>query len=427
MTLKTNLLIASMGAALGATPISALAQLQAPNCNLPFGNYALGLSVNQTCGTAATATAQSFFDKIKPNTPDGLRSIVPGYNDLAVAQVAARFNGVKMNLSLPDAIGTVIFNIPELGYSRTFRAGTRDQSIDLLVDDLKKSDILARIMAYQAANTPTSPITGVGGLMPMVIATDFNQNFTDFATNITGPLQDAQVGGTANLAGAALMLGSFTTDSKDGMRNKVKVATLPLSYTFRNGIDPRRQLALSIPLSTVDVNGARSYSGGFGMAYRFPINDNWTLVPAGRLSAVASVDLATVSAVYSMGLTSVYLWDMGTYSVAMGNMLSYNATMKLGSGDYAFDPKISNTSLRNGVLVSQPVVWDGKKLSVEYSLVDTRFVGGTRPYVNQYQEFGITVGTNKNAYAARTFVRGGLTLTHGKGTKGAMANIGYWF
>ena len=427
MTLKTNLWVASMGTLLGVCPISGLAQVQPANCNLPAGNFALELRVGLTCGVAATATVQSFFDKIKPNTPDGLRSIVPGYNDASVAQVAARFNGVKLNLSLPDPNGTVIFNIPELDYSRTFTAATRDQSIDLLIDDLKKGDILARIMAYQARNTPTSPITGVGGLMPMVIATDFNQNFTDFATNITGPLQDAQVGGTGNLAGAALLLGSFTTDSKDGMRNKIKVATLPLSYTFRNGIDPRQQLALSIPLSTVDVNGARSYSGGIGMAYRFPINDSWTLVPAGRLSAVGSVDLATVSAVYSMGLTSVYLWDMGRYSIAMGNMLSYNATTKFRSGDYAFDPKISNTSLRNGVLVSQPVVWEGKKMSVEYSLVDTRFVGGTKPYVNQYQEFGITVGTNKNAYSARTFVRAGLTLTHGKGTKGAMANIGYWF
>ncbi len=33
----------------------------------------------------------------------------------------------------------------------------------------------------------------------------------------------------------------------------------------------------------------------------------------------------------------------------MGNGLSYNATTKFRSGKYAFDPTISNTSLRKGL------------------------------------------------------------------------------
>lgn len=426
MSLKTTILVASIGVALGGTAVSSLAQQDL--CNLPSGNFALQLQMGPECGVFVTATAQSFFDKLDPNSPDGLRSILPIFNTASVAQATARFNGLMLNLNFPDAGSTVQFTIPELGYSRVFSSASRSASIDLLVDDLKSGGILGQIMAYQAKSSPTSPITGVGGLMQTAISTDFDQNFSSFATNIAAPQQAAQAdGSTSNLAGVALLLGSFTTDSADGMSNKIKVATLPLSYTFRNDIDPRRQLALSLPLSVVDINGAKSYAAGFGMAYRFPINDQWTLVPSGRVSAVGSVDLATVSGVYTMGLSSVYIWEMGSYSIAMGNMLSYNATLKFKSGEYAFDPKISNTSLRNGLLFSQPVVWGGRKLSVEYAVVDTRFVGGDKPYVDNYQELGITVGTNKNAFSARTFLRGGVTLTYGKGTRGAMAKIGYWF
>ena len=47
--------------------------------------------------------------------------------------------------------------------------------------------------------------------------------------------------------------------------------------------------------------------------------------------------------------------------------------------------------------------------------------------MDNYQEFSRTVGTNKNAFSARSFFRAGLTVTHGKGTQGVSGNIGYWF
>ena len=427
MSRKTRVLISTVGAAVICSGGSFSAQ--AAGCSaFPNGNYALALQVGAQCGVAAMTTAQQFFDRLDTNTPDGLRSVVPQYNSTSVASAVARFNGVTLNLNFPTNGAPLEFSIPELSFSRTITGFDRDNSLDLLRDELKRGDILSRIMAYQAKNSPTSPITGVGGLIPSVIATDFNQNFSSFATSIAAPQQDALVpGGNSNLAGAALLLGSFTTTSPDGMKNKIKVGALPLSYTFRNDIDPRRQLALSLPLAQVDINGASTYSIGFGGAYRFPINDNWTIVPSARVSGVGSVDLATVSGVYTMGVTSVYVWELGSLTVAMGNMLSFNSTLKFKGGDYAFDPNINNTAMRNGVLLSQPTVFDGKKLSVEYSLVDTRFISGAKPYVSAYQELGITVGTNKNAFSARTFIRGGVTVTHGKGTKGVTANIGYWF
>jgi hypothetical protein len=66
-------------------------------------------------------------------------------------------------------------------------------------------------------------------------------------------------------------------------------------------------------------------------------------------------------------------------------------------------------------------------MTIEYSLIDTRYVGGDKPFLDVFQEFGITLGTNKSAYDARSFLRGGLTYMHASGASGFTANIGYWF
>lgn len=414
--------------ALGAS--SALAQ----NCTLPGGNYAVALSVNNTCGVAvAETTAEKFINRLGSTELSALNA---SYTLNSAAIASGRFNGIEMVMTFSANSPAVRFQVPSLGYDKSFTASSRDASIDLLEQDLQKGDILGQIMKAQAQSSPSSPITGVGGLIPNVVTSEFNQNFTEVATNVAAPPAQAQAaaqtaaqgaGRASNLIGAALQYGSFNSTDATGFKNKVEVITLPLSYTFRNNIDPRRQLGLSIPITQVDVNGAKVYSAGLGMSYRFPVNDQWTLVPSGRISGVGSIDLATVSGVYTVGLTSVYIWDLGNFSVSMGNMVSYNSTLRLQAGDYAFDPKINNTSLRNGLLLSQPVTWGGRRLSVEYSVVDNRYVAGVKPFVKEFQELGLTIGTNKNAFSARSFLRGGVTYTHGKGTNGVSANIGYWF
>ena len=93
---------------------------------------------------------------------------------------------------------------------------------------------------------------------------------------------------------------------------------------------------------------------------------------------------------------------------------------------FLLNPDIKYVATRNGIMLSQPVNL-GKKMSIEYSLIDTRYLGSDKPYVDNTQEFGITIGTNKSAQDARSFIRGGLSYMRGPGTHGFMANFGYWF
>ena len=286
---------------------------------------------------------------------------------------------------------------------------------------IKKNNIIGRIMEYQAKNSATSPIAGVGGLIPSNIAADFDSAFTNTASAITGPASSGA--SNNNLVGVGVNYASYSVDNSS---DKVKTASIPLSYTIRNGMDPRRQLQFSMPITVIEIGNAKTVHTGLGVAYRLPITDNWTLSPSARYSAVASKDRATVASVYSAALSSTYVFQMSGFDVAIGNMLGYYATGKLSSGDYSFNPDIKYVATRNGIMLSQPVNL-GKKMSIEYSLIDTRYLGSDKPYVDNTQEFGITIGTNKSAQDARSFIRGGLSYMRGPGTHGFMANFGYWF
>jgi hypothetical protein len=147
---------------------------------------------------------------------------------------------------------------------------------------------------------------------------------------------------------------------------------------------------------------------------------------------VASPEFALETALATTALPTrfhqePYIFSLPDYDIAIGNMLAYNQTAKFSAGSYSFDPHIKNLAMRSGVLLSQPVTFKGKKLSLEYSLIDTRYLSGDRPYSKNSQEIGITVGTNKNAFYETSYIRAGLSFMTAKGSHGFTVNIGYWF
>ncbi|WP_342120833.1 hypothetical protein [Pseudoduganella sp. OTU4001] len=345
----------------------------------------------------------------------------PGYTDNSAAVVAARISDVSINLRYNANTTTLFYSFPELGMSGSFTGSNRDQSEEMLVDYLKKTDIIGRIMNYQAKHSPTSPLTGQGGAILTMAGTDFSQSFEP-ASQIATPGSTAEDRtGNNNLIGAGLSYGSYNIN---GSGDRIKPISLPLSYTIRNDIDPRRQLVFSMPLSVVKIGDGDVYQVGMGLSYRFPVSDRWTLGPGVRYTVVGSKDRATVSTIMSANLMSTYVIPAGSYTVAIGNMVGLYRSGKISSGDYSFDPDISATLLRNGLMLSMPA---GAGMAAEVSLIDTRYAGGDKPYVRDTQELGFTLGTNRSARSARSFVRGGVSYVHGKDSKGFTVNLGYWF
>jgi hypothetical protein len=256
----------------------------------------------------------------------------------------------------------------------------------------------------------------------MSIAADFAFSFNDSPTAIGGPAVAGE--SSNNLIGTALAYGSYKLSTSN---ERVTTWTVPLSYTIRNDIDPRRQLHFSVPLTLIELDGTRTISGGLGVSYRFPMNDHWRLTPSVRYGAVWSTDRATVAAVYSASLASTYVIELSGWDLSIGNMIGYYATGRFAAGGDSFNPNLSAVATRNGLMVSQPVTLAGKTLTAEYSIIDTRYLGGDQPFFDNFQEVGVTLGTNKAALDARSFVRGGLSYLQGPSTRGFTLNIGYWF
>jgi hypothetical protein len=108
-------------------------------------------------------------------------------------------------------------------------------------------------------------------------------------------------------------------------------------------------------------------------------------------------------------------------------MIGVYQSTKLNAGDYSVDPHINNTVYRNGLLASFPLTSFGQKMALEASYIITNYTGSAL-YSNMYQEIGLTIGTNKSANAARTYMRVGATyLTGENGITGYKLNFGYWF
>ncbi|MCB1888499.1 MAG: hypothetical protein KDH20_12910 [Rhodocyclaceae bacterium] len=377
--------------------------------------YGLAVAVGADCGTASYTTAQELIDGI--DTAE-LSTVNANYDGTQIATLNVFFNSLPISLAFPNAGNTgsgaeLTFSIPDLGINETFVGADRDASQDLLEDYLKDSGVIADIMKYQAANSPHSPISGPGGVIPTAVSSDFSETFDTMPAETSGE--------PVSVIGAGLGFSSLSVDDRD-----TTVTTIPISYAVRNTIDPRRQLVFSMPITIADTDGAKAYSVSLGVGYRFPINEAWTLTPAIRYGVTASEDLATVAGVASATLSSTYALRFDGFDMAIGNMLGYYTTTKVSAGDYSFDPDINNTVLRNGVMLSQPVTWGGKKLAIEYSVIDTRYLG-TEIYVDNTQELGITVGTNRSAFSSRSYLRGGINLLRGKDTTGISLNIGYWF
>lgn len=320
---------------------------------------------------------------------------------------------------------SVTLVIPGLSESVLFKDKTsRDGNVEDLKDYLKNTggDILNRLQQLLAKSSPIDPIAGnPSSMQSRMVGDDFDRNFIQSASNI----KTATTGEAApvnNLTSLGMSYGNY---SQAGINSSV--VTLPLSYTTRSDIDPRRQLTFYAPITVSDAAGAKSYGINLGVSYRIPVNDDWALTPALGYGISGSVDLGSAAAMLAASLTSQYTWKMNGFDLAMGNMVGLYQSSKFSVGDYSFDPKISNTVLRNGLMASIPTVVMGQKMALEFSYINTVYTG-TELYSNQYNEIGVTLGTNKGANNARNYLRAGLTYLEGQNdVRGVRLNLGYWF
>lgn len=395
------------------------------NCNRSYG---FRVDINGVQGeTVCSSSVRDLEDILKDFNVSN-----QNYTDTSEAFAVGRVNDVKLIASYAQNSTDLIISMPEIGINnQVFSGSTRDESEDKLEDWLKNSGVIGQIMNYQAKYSATSPITGVGGIMPSLASADFSQGIEalsnisskHYSSNSTINHQNQNI--INNTLGVAVNVGSYSVKGSD---DRVNTYSLPLSYSFKNKTDENKQLTFSLPITMYSIGKAKGYHIGLGTAYRFPVSERWSLTPSMRYSLTASLDRATLASVMNGSLTSTYQIPMQKFDVNIANMVGYYRTGKFKAGEYSFNPNVKQTILRNGVMLSQPMTIKNHPLAIEYSLIDTRYIGGDKPFMSDMQELGMTIGTHRNHKNKKlSFLRAGLSYMYSKESKGVSFNFGYWF
>lgn len=256
--------------------------------------------------------------------------------------------------------------------------------------------------------------------MGQAIMADFSSSFTESATRIATSQSNAAQG-AQSVIGAGVLVSSHSVAGAD-----VRSVAVPLSYTVRNDIDPRRQALVRAGFGQLDSAGSTSHQARLSAGYRFPMSDSWVLTPMLGASVAGSKDAAFYVGVFHGSIASTYTWEFDSFDLTMGNMLGYYQSFSPPGKSFATDPRIRTTAIVNGLFLSQPVSFGGSKMSMEYGVSDTR-LSGTSLYQNNSQEVSISLGTNKSALSARSFLRGTLAMQRAKDSRGVSLSVNYWF
>lgn len=363
----------------------------------------------------AATSQQNLVGLVNTYTPISSATIDIGFRGLAISFLA-NANSPAMTLKIPSINESIIFD----------KKPTRDENIDDMKNYLKGStgsDIVRRFQQQLAKVSPIDPVAGnPASAQSNAVTSDYGRSFTSFASNIKKSANSNMNEAVNNLFGANIEVGNF---SQNGV--STQSITIPFSYTIRSDIDPNRQLSFYAPVTVMDSLGSKSYSVSLGTSYRLPVNDEWALTPALGYSITGSNDLGSAAGILGVSVTSQYTMQFENFSMAMGNMIGVYQTNKITVGDYSVDPGIKNTVFRNGLLLSLPVHIFETPMSLEFDYVNTLYTG-TDLYSNKYNEFGIALGTNKNAGSKRSYIRGSLTYLMGENNiKGTRLNLGFWF
>lgn len=359
-------------------------------------------------------------------TNAGLAGLLPGYTGSEVTNMALDFRGVDVSLAYPLASSPeLILNIPSIGTNQSFNGIDRDESQNLMKDFFKKNPTLLALLQQELVkSSPIDPVAGnPGSMMSRGAAQDFDSGLVT-AGQASGQVDDEAAGFVGFTPSYARLVSKSVNNPRDMDSG---VVSLPLSYT-RLFKTKGRVLSISAPFSQADVEGAKAYDLGLAASFRNPVTPAWFLAVTGGVRATGSPDLGSGVAMGNVALTSSYVIPGDKFGFTIGNMAGYYSAMKVKVNNVVYDPDISNTVFRNGVLVEQLTgfLWGKNPLTIEYSLVDTRYTGTA--LFNDYQdEFGFTVGTRRAGNARASSMRGGLSFVEAPQARGVSLSFGYWF
>ena len=336
------------------------------------------------------------------------------------------FRGLPMNLRFDENSNILKLEIPSLNINESFDGKNREGSVRLLEDWFKNNKTSAeKIMQELARVSPVDPIAGnPNSLMATMVEDDFRNGFKKVASSQKNTKSKDFI----------LVAPVFKSLDIDGKQSDNFV--LPISYTFDIGDNPNEAITLSLPISYVNVEGAKSYAGGLGVGYTYPVTNHWIVTPNIKYSLIGSKNLGTLAQMASGSLTSSYTIDIGDrYLLSFGNMVGYYSTVKFYNADYAFNPHISNFVFRNAFMYSFPSDKIYKDTSIDLFFINTEYRGSDL-FLESYNEIGLSFGLNKEVmnstaqednYEYEDELKLGVSYLTSSKANGFEINFGYSF
>ncbi len=380
---------------------------------------------NTTQNTSFTQSFSSVTDTFDSLDTDYIINQI-NYTPTDAISAGVNFRGLPMNLAYTGSSTDLTLTIADIGVTETFSGATREDSVEALKDWLKTNGAatVEKIMKKLAEVSSSDPIAGnPNSVMSISVANDFSTGFMSVASQQQG------VASTTQSANSIYIAPAFSSYDVDGVDSKNYL--LPLAYSFNFDRDINEKITISMPISYTDVEGSKSASLGFGIAYTKPVTSDWILTPAISYGATGSADLGSLAQVASASLTSSYQWNLGdNYLLSMGNMVGYYSTVKFYDGDYAYDPGIENVVFRNALMINIPTNSWMNHTSLEAFVIDTRYTG-TALYLEEYQEYGLSYGFDNIStlenYSARDTMKVGVSYLTSNKADGFKINFGFVF
>ena len=377
---------------------------------------------------SASATFTAIEDLANKLDNNGLRSLFSSYTSVSATNATLNIRGLPATASYALNSTALRFQVPSAGIDLTFQGATRDQSQDQFLDFLKGngSSILSRLLKTLVAESPVDPIAGNPSSLQGRMSEQTFGNATGFGT-LGDPFGSRNGQGGFQAVPGLITAGGDVGVARSGGYNSV-IATVPIKYSYYFS-DPRYAITVDLPITYVRTEGAQSGQASFGTSFRFPVVDNWFLVPSVRIGAAGSLDLGAGALMYSGDLTSVYNLYTGDLKVTIGNGVGFYRSQKLSIGDVSLDYDLRNTALKNGVSVEGPLDFTmfDSPTSWQVYVTDTQMFGD-KLYVEHYDEVGVLFGTRPtlDGQSWNSF-RLGVSYTHGNDYNALKANFGYRF
>lgn len=347
-----------------------------------------------------------------------------GTTDLTAA---VNFRGMlgHVNYDYINGGSRLIFEVPTLAIREVFEDSTvadpvarQDRLVDQFVDFLKKDggEILNRIQKELARVSPVDPVAGnPNSLQSHLVKDAYKTGAFDVGRKPTRN----QLG--LSIAGSSFSAGGFSGTS----------FSLPLSYVVNVESKPGMSVSFKLPVTYTKIQDAEIYSTNPGLALTYPVNNRWSLTPSIGYGLVGSQNAASVAQMLGGIITSSYLfkkpdWDS---TLTLGNSIGYVTTLKFSASGYSFNPGITNTIFKNGLMIERPIGMElfGQELIGQLSYAHSYFTGSAL-FINQYHEVALSLGSSWEELNFLTDeIRLGFTSTFGDDFTSIGLTLGYEF